>query len=380
MWDLGEAFWISYFVICAGVKLINYIQTEIKLTTNWDWSHTSSNNHQKHTTGGSWPDEKYVCFAESVRACFSVQQRISSVLAFRLHELTEELWQADVSDAQVFVVQRGEADVHQNLAQAVVHGVQDEALRDGAVGRRSGGHVRQLRLGGGIRRRGSAGGRCEQLPGGAEQRQLFEGSAAEAEGGVLLSGRDNGTARRADRTEVQDALAVFADGRHLPGFKCDVGRWLARRGGAQVAMTLYGRLEVEFPLRAALEVLLLLCAVSFSHVLGGGRVRDDARVKEAVVGAEEDGLVLQRVHQALLTAGAAGLPLWRRFTCLAFCRNIYGFDLQVDLRSQSHGWTVALRHLGDDKNSRRIPNFSREKLAMSHFLRRRRFNYSLLWM
>lgn len=58
------------------------------------------------------------------------------VLATRLNKLTEKLRQADVSNAQVFVVEGREANVHQYLAQAVVQGVQDEALCDGAVRRR----------------------------------------------------------------------------------------------------------------------------------------------------------------------------------------------------------------------------------------------------
>lgn len=180
------------------------------------------------------------------------------VLVLTLLKLRDELRPADVSHAQVLIVQAWEANVHQDLAQAVVHGVQDEALRDGAVGRRGGSGLQQLSgaaAGGRLARpRRSGGSGREQLSGGVEQRQVFEGRAVEAEGGVVVSRGDRGAARRADGAEVQNALAAFADGGHFPGLQDDVTRWLAGGGGRQVAAAFYGGLEGELPVGAVLRI------------------------------------------------------------------------------------------------------------------------------
>lgn len=111
----------------------------------------------------------------------------------------------------------------------------------------------------------------EQLPGGTEQRQLFEWSAVEAEGGVVPLGRDYWTTRCANGAEVEGALPTFSHGGHLPGFERDT-RWrLAWGGGAEVAVAFYRGFEVEFALRTALYVLLLVW-IRFPHVLEGGSV------------------------------------------------------------------------------------------------------------
>lgn len=152
---------------------------------------------------------------------------MSFVLVLRLLKLRDELGPADVGRAQVLVVQTGEANVHQDLAQAVVHRIQHEALGDGAVGGRGSSRLKQLSgavaseaFGGrvcGCRR--PAGGRCEQLSGGAKQRPVFEGGAVEAEGGVVVPRCHCRTTWRSNGAEVWDVLAPFAHRRHSPGLR-----------------------------------------------------------------------------------------------------------------------------------------------------------------
>lgn len=186
-----------------------------------------------------------------------------------LFQLGEVLRPADVSHTQVLVVNIGEANVHQDLAQAVVHGVQDEALCERVVSRCGSSGLQQLSgaaaseaRDGRVCRSGRSGrSGCEQLSRGAEERQVFKGGAAEAEGGVVVLQGDHGTARRADGAEVQSALDPFTQGRHLPGLGQYIGEGLAGCGGAQVAATFYGGLEGELMIGAVLPVWLSISLV-----------------------------------------------------------------------------------------------------------------------
>lgn len=232
--------------------------------------------------------------------------------------MPNELGPADVSRAEVLAVQTREADVHQDLAQAVVGGVQDEALRDRGAPRlqQPPGAAAPRDLHGRLSGARGCGGRGrEQLPGRAEQRQLFEGGAAEAEGRVVVLRGGCGTARRADGAEVQDVLAVFAHGGHFPRLHRNVRSGLAGRGRGQEGATFYGGLKGE-GLVGAVQRGVGRIELMVSPILEGGSIESYARVKEGRVGAKEDGLFVQGV-EALFAAGPAALFIRRGFGGLA---------------------------------------------------------------
>lgn len=278
-----------------------------------------------------------------------------------LLKLRDEVGPADVGHTQVLVVQTREANVHEYLAQAVVHCVQDEALCERAVGGRHGAASSCLKQLSGaaaseafqVRRPHRPGGsRREQLSGGAKQRPVLEGGAVEAEGGVVVPRRDRGAAGRADGAEVQNALAPFAHGGHLPGFGQDVRGRLAGRGGGQVAVAFYGRLEGEVPVGAVL-LRLVLVRLGVSRVLENRRVGDHAGVEESIIGAEEDGLLVQGVDQALFAPRAAALPLGRGSGSVAFNQETFRLllyhhhEVFVLLGIHHHSRDVTLCHLSD---------------------------------
>lgn len=283
------------------------------------------------------------------------------VLALCLLKLRDELRPADISHTQVLIIQTREANVHQYLAQAVVHCIQDEALSDRAVRWCRGAPCLQQLSGAAasqaldwrVSRSGRSGGSGrEQLSGGAEQRPVFKGGAVEAEGGVVVTRGHCGTAWRANGAEVQNVLAPFAQRCHLPGLGEDMTGRLAGCGGGQVAATFYGGLEGEVAVGAVL-LLLVLVQLRVSHVLESRNIGGYARVKESVFGAEEDGLLVQRVNQALFAARAAGLSLRSGFRSLAFNWDAFllllylHLQVFVLLRVHDHSWGVTLCHLSD---------------------------------
>ncbi len=90
---------------------------------------------------------------------------------------------ADVCHAEIIILQVGEADIHQDFTQAVVHGIQDEAFGERTVG---GTHLQQLSGAGrsGASRRGSGTG--EQLSRELKSGSSFERRAVEAERCVFV--------------------------------------------------------------------------------------------------------------------------------------------------------------------------------------------------
>lgn len=235
--------------------------------------------------------------------------------------MPDELGPAEVGCAEVLAVQSSEADVHQNLAQAVVHCVQDEALRDRAVRRRGGSRLQQPPgaaaphdFDGRLFRSGDPGGSgCEQLPGRAEQGELFKRGAAEAEGVVVILRGDSRTAWCANGAEVQDTLALIANRSHFPWLNHNIRR-LARGGKGHESASFYRGLKGELLVRAVLSLVLIKLSIL---VLECRSVKGYARVKESIIRTEENGLLVQRV-EALFATRPAGLYLWRRFRSLAF--------------------------------------------------------------
>lgn len=279
------------------------------------------------------------------------RRHLHANLPVRLFELRDELRPADVGRAQVLVVQTREADVHQYFAQAVVHRVQHEALRQRVVAPRllqqlPGAAASEALRGRAGRRGGGGQGRGQQLSGGAEERPVFEGGPAEAEGGVVVARRQRGTAWRADGAEVQNVLGPFAHGCYLPGFVGDATGGLAGRGGGQVAAAFDGGLEGELPIGAVVCVQLCVPRVMERGGLGG-----ETGVKQSVVGAEEDGLLLPRVDQVLLAPRAPRLSLRGRFGRLAFNGRVHRLFLHLHLLVfalhgiHRDGWTLSLSHL-----------------------------------
>lgn len=183
-----------------------------------------------------------------------------------LLKLGDELRPADVGHAHVLVLQAREANVHQYLAQTVVHKVQHEAFCQRLVGRRRHPRLKRLFI---VQRAVCLRGRqCEQLSGGVEQWQLFEGGAVKAKGSVVVLRRNGWPTGGADGAEVQDVLAPFPHRGHLPGFG-RVVRWgPAGRGRDQVAAAVFnGRLEGE---RLVWTVVLMQLCIP--QVLEGGGV------------------------------------------------------------------------------------------------------------
>ena len=282
------------------------------------------------------------------------------LLGLRLLKLRDELRPADVSCAQVLVIQSREANVHQNLAQAVVHCVQHQALSDRAVSRRGASRLQQLSgaaapevIHGRVwRSRRPGGGGSEQLSGGAEQGPVFKGSAVEAEGGVVVPRCDGRTTWCANGAEVQKVVAPLAHRGHFPQLGKDIGWGLAGRGRGQVAAAFYGGLEGELPVGAVL-LLLGVIQLRVSHVLESWHIGGDARVKESVIRAEEHWLLVRGVNQALFTSRAAGLSLRKGFRSWAFNWNTSWLllhprlDVWTLLRIHHHCWDVTLGHLWD---------------------------------
>lgn len=211
--------------------------------------------------------------------------------------MPDELWPADVGCAEVLAIQSSEADVHQNLAEAVVHCIQDEALRDGAVRRRGVSRLQQppgaaaphdfdgcLSWSGDSGRSG-----CEQLPGWAEQGELFKRGAAEAEGGVVILRGDRRTTWCANGAEVQNILALFANRSHFPRLNHNIQR--LARGGKGHGATFYRGLKGELPVRAVLSPMAVI-KLSILDVLECGSVKGYAWVKESIIRTKENGLLM----------------------------------------------------------------------------------------
>lgn len=136
---------------------------------------------------------------------------------------------------------------------------------------------------------GAAGG--EQLSGGVEEGQFFEGRAAEAEAGVVGALRtESGTSGGADGAEVQHAVALLAQGGHLPGLGKHSSGELAGGGGSWVAAAAFDRSLERVILTGAVLLVPLLQLGVVHHVLKSGNVGGHARVKEGTVREEEDRL------------------------------------------------------------------------------------------